>query len=64
MDGGWFFPPGWKPRLYGRQDACRYTGGRAPRVAGGKDLTKGSLGWTNGRINDATRGGVRHLCLT
>ena len=22
--GDGFFPPGWKPRLYGRQDACRY----------------------------------------
>jgi hypothetical protein len=22
--GGRLFPPGWKPRLYGRQDACRY----------------------------------------
>jgi putative addiction module component (TIGR02574 family) len=20
-----FFPPGWKPRLHGRQDACRYS---------------------------------------
>jgi len=22
--GGWLMPPGWKPRLYGRQDARRH----------------------------------------
>jgi hypothetical protein len=45
-----FLPPGWKPRLYGRQDACRYSGGRAPGWPSAKTRSKAVWGGRTGQL--------------